>query len=224
MRGMGQEGLVTAEWIWRTRAEAGRELARLLRRKQELRQELHQPITVVGVAEAGLPVAAAVATELELPLARWTVRRLTVPEQTGRGCGALAPGGVEVWNEATALPLGLAAGSLGREELVARHHLSLRAAMANDSPATALRGRRLLVVDDAIVGGATMVAALASLRRLEAKEVSVAVPLATPAGLARLALVPQRLTVLRTLELPQRPATGYGGGPGHGADSASSSR
>jgi len=221
---MDQAGLVRQDWIWRSRAEAGRELARLLRRRQGLREETRQPITVVGVADAGLPVAAAVATELELPLARWTVRRLTVPEQTGRGCGALAPGGVEVWNEAASRRLGLAVGSLGREELVARHHLALRAAMAGDSPAAALRGRRLLVVDDAIVGGATMVAALASLRRLAAKEVSVAVPLATRAGMARLALAPERFTVLRSLEPRQSPANCYGCGPGYGADSASSSR
>jgi putative phosphoribosyl transferase len=221
---MGQEGLVKVQGIWRDRAEAGRELAQRLRRTRELADGMRRGTTVVGLAEAGLPVAAAVATELELPLARWTVRRLTVPEQTGRGCGALAPGGVEVWNEAMARRLGLAVGSLGREELVARHHLALRAAMAADSPAAALRGRRLLLVDDAIVGGATMVAALASLRRVHAKEVCVAVPLATRAGMARLALAPERFTVLRSLEPRQRPGNCYGCGPWYGADSASSSR
>lgn len=208
--------------IWRNRSEAGLELALQLCRSQPLHKELARNTTVVGLAEAGLPVAAAVATALELPLTRWTVRRLTVPEQTGRGCGALAPGGVEVWDEAAARRLGL--GTLGREELVARHHLALRAAMAGDSPAAALRGRRLLVVDDAIVGGATMAAALTSLRRQKAADLQVAVPLATRAGLARLPLQPERLIVLRRLEPPDHPDQCYGCGPECPADAASSSR
>lgn len=219
---MAQEGAVQRARIWRDRAEAGQELALHLGRSQSLRRELGRNTTVVGLAEAGLPVAAAVAAALELPLARMTVRRLTVPEQTGRGCGALAPGGVEVWDEPAARRLGL--GTLGREDLVARHHLALRAAMAGDCPATALRGRRLLVVDDAIVGGATMAAALASLRRLEAADLKVAVPLAARAGLARLALGPERLIVLRGLEPAGHPDHCYGCGPGCPADSASSSR
>jgi predicted phosphoribosyltransferase len=219
---MGQEGLVSAQWIWRDRVEAGRALAQRLRQRQPLSEAMRRSTTVVGLAEVGLPVAAAVAAELRLPLARWSVRRLIVPEQTGRGCGALAPGGVEVWDEAAARRLGL--GILGREELVARHLLALRAASARDTPAAALRGRHLLVVDAAIVGGATMAAALASLRRLEASEVSVAVPLATRTGVTRLSLAPQRLTRLRSLEPCHWPGDGYGRGAADGADSASSSR
>ena len=200
---------------WPNRAAAGLELAQRLRRLG-----FAPPgTTVVGLARAGLAVAEALAGELGLPLARWSICRLTVPEQTGRGCGALAPGGVEVWDGKAARRLGL--GTLGHDDLVARHHLALRARRAGDSPADALRGRPLLVVDDAIEGGATMAAALASLRRIGAGELRVAVPLARREGLERLSLAAHQLQVLRQLAPHERACRCYGGEPARGLEATS---
>jgi len=157
--------------LWNDRAAAGRELAAQLQGWHGDHQAL-----VIGLPRGGVAVAAVLADALELPLSTWAVRKLAHPAEPEVAVGALAPGGVLLWDEPYLqqqhLPLEL------RRQLVQEQdqELQRRQRLFADPPAAALRGRHLLVVDDGVATGLTARAALTSLRRCVPSRLVLAVP------------------------------------------------
>ncbi|MEV6931809.1 phosphoribosyltransferase family protein, partial [Dactylosporangium sp. NPDC051485] len=175
------------------RAEAGRHLAERLGREQA-------GSVVLGVPGGGVPVAVEVAAGLRAPLEPLVVQRLGVPFQPELTMAAVGPGGALAVN-----PDMLRASGTGPDELAAevdraraeaadraRHLFAVR-------PAFDLRGRRVIVVDDAIVTGATARAASRAARVAGAAHVTVAVPVAAGRGLAGLPAVADRVVHLDTV-------------------------
>jgi putative phosphoribosyl transferase len=157
--------------LWRDRRQAGAQLA------LALQAWLGDPQTVViGLPRGGVVVAAAVADALQLPLASWAVRKLAQPTAPEVAVGAIAPGGVLLWDEPYLRQLHL--DPLLRRRLVAEQDQELRRRqrLYGDPPASALRGRHLLVVDDGVATGLTVRAALQSLRQVRPSRLTLAVP------------------------------------------------
>lgn len=157
--------------LWADRDEAGRQLAQ---RCADLRD---RPGTLLlGLPRGGVAVAAAMAEELHLPLASWSVRKLTDPAWPELAIGAVAPGGVVLWAEEnrTGAPL----SQDRRRELVRHEQLEMarRQRRYGDPVPELLRGRHLVVVDDGIATGLTARAALLSLQRLQPASLCLAVP------------------------------------------------
>ena len=151
--------------IWPDRRHAGRALA------QQLSNWHGRPhALVVGLPRGGIVVAAEVARQLRLPLASWAVRKLAHP------LGAMAPGGVLIWDEDNARAYGLDSSQRQRLELEQRQELERRQQLYGDPPLAALRHRPLLVVDDGVATGLTVRAAVQSLRQAEPKALVLAVP------------------------------------------------
>ena len=121
-------------------------------------------------------VAAEVARQLNLPLASWAVRKLAHPQAPELALGAIAPAGVQIWDEASARAYRLDAPL--RQSIVAeqRRELERRQRLYGDPPAAALRDRPLLVVDDGVATGLTVRAALQSLRLSVPSQLVLAVP------------------------------------------------
>lgn len=157
--------------LWRDRSHAGQALAGQLHRWSHQANAL-----VVGLPRGGIVVAAVLAQQLQLPLASWAVRKLAHPQAPELALGALAPGGVEIWDEASARAYGL--NTTLRQRIVAeqRRELERRQQLYGDPPAAALRQRALLVVDDGVATGLTVRAALQSLRQCEPSQLVLAVP------------------------------------------------
>lgn len=139
------------------------------------------PTMVLGVPRGGVPVAYEVALALHVPLDIWLVRKIGMPHQEELAAGAIADGGVEIWNEDVLAYDGLKPADLAatvaheRAELERRRHV-----YCGDHRAPDVRGRRIVLVDDGIATGASLFAAIASLRKAGAHEVFVAVPVAPP--------------------------------------------
>ncbi|GAA2367018.1 phosphoribosyltransferase family protein [Dactylosporangium salmoneum] len=174
------------------RAEAGRHLAERLRREPA-------GSVVLGVPGGGVPVAVEVAAGLGAPLDPLVVQRLGVSFQPELTMAAVGPGGAlavnpEVLRSSGTCPDELAAEvDRARAEAAdrTRHLLTVR-------PTSDLRGRRVIVVDDAIVTGATARAASRAARVAGAAHVTVAVPVAAGPGLAGLPAVADRVVHLDT--------------------------
>jgi len=157
--------------LWRDRRQAGAELA------LELQAWHADPqAVVIGLPRGGVVVAAAVAQALDLPLASWAVRKLAQPTAPEVAVGAIAPGGVLLWDEPYLRQLHL--DPLLRRRLVAEQDQELRRRqrLYGDPPAGALRDRHLLVVDDGVATGLTVRAALLSLRQVRPARLALAVP------------------------------------------------
>jgi len=164
-------GLAPQPPLWRDRHQAGAELAHAL-------QAWHgdPQAVVIGLPRGGVVVAAAVAQALELPLASWAVRKLAQPTAPEVAVGAIAPGGVLLWDEPYLRQLHL--DPLLRRRLVAEQDQELRRRqrLYGDPPAGSLRDRHLLVVDDGVATGLTVRAALLSLRQVRPARLALAVP------------------------------------------------
>ncbi|MFO7629036.1 MAG: phosphoribosyltransferase family protein [Prochlorococcaceae cyanobacterium] len=160
--------------FWSDRRQAGQELAQRLASWHGQAQRG----VVIGLPRGGVEVAAEVARALGLPLATWAVRKLAQPANPELALGAIAPGGVELWDEPYAGHLRLDAAS--RRQIVAeqQQELQRRQRLYGDPAAAELAGRDLLVIDDGIATGMTVRAALISLRQLGPASLTLAVPVA----------------------------------------------
>lgn len=177
--------------LWIDREDAGRQLARACPDLKE------QPDTwLLGLPRGGVAVAAAMAEELQLPLASWAVRKLADPRWPELAIGAVAPGGVVLWAEHR--PTAADLSTQERRTLVrqAQGEMARRQHRFGDPAPEQLRSRHLVVVDDGIATGFTARAALLSLRRLMPASLTLAVPVLDALLLPDFELLVERLIAL----------------------------
>jgi len=156
------------------RCDAGRALA------SALEGERGPNTVVVGLARGGAEVAAVVARALEAPLDVVAVRKIGHPLQPEYGIGAVTPGdGVYVRRRD-----GLTAEQLARTvEGAKTKAVQLDRRLHAEHPRLELRGKTVLVVDDGLATGATMIAALRWAKAAGAVRVVAAVPVAPASSL-----------------------------------------
>lgn len=159
---------------FRDRREAGRVLA-----SHCAAYRGRTDVVVLGLPRGGVPVAYEVAKELGAALDVFLVRKLGVPGREELAMGAVASGGVIVLN-----PDVLQHGALGPEvvERVADRErgelLRREVTYRGGRGMVDLAGRAVLLVDDGIATGASMRAAVESVRQHAPARVVVAVPTA----------------------------------------------
>lgn len=174
---------------FKDRAEAGLRLA------EGLPQFRERPDTVVlGLARGGVPLAAAAAAELYLPFGAVLVRKLGIPGRAETAFGALA------WCQGDVVRLvnkplkehllarGINEAALDAVEASERKELRRRAA-GYPGIDQDLRGKTAILVDDGLATGATMRAAVESVRAAGAGTVIAAVPVASLEAATSLARV-----------------------------------
>ncbi|MBI5774264.1 MAG: phosphoribosyltransferase [Verrucomicrobia bacterium] len=171
---------------FRNRVEAGRALAKKLARYT------HRPdVLILALPRGGVPVGREVARALHAPLDVFLVRKLGVPGHEELAMGAIATGGVQVLNEEVVKSLNIpnhaiaAAAAREQRELERRER-----AYRGNRPAPSVAGRTVIVIDDGIATGSTMLAAVEALRRQRPARIVIATPVAardTAAKLGRVA-------------------------------------
>jgi putative phosphoribosyl transferase len=160
----------------RDRVDAGRRLAALL---SDLEGAPHT--IVLGLPRGGVPVAAAVASALELPLDILVVRKLGVPGFEEVAFGAIASGGIEVLNHNVMMSSQIDDEAINRVRTEQIAELRRRERMyRGDRPSLDVSGKTVIVVDDGTATGATMRAAVEALRTAEPESIIVAVGVAPP--------------------------------------------
>jgi putative phosphoribosyl transferase len=168
--------------VFRDRADAGRVLAGLLEGFRG------SDALVLAIPAGGYPVAAELARRLGLPLDVAVVSKITPSWNTEVGYGAVAFDGTVSINEPAAASLGIdaserAAGIEAASRKVARRVALLRGGAA----APNLSGRPVLLVDDGLASGFTMITAIEALEKLGAGAITVAVPTGHAEAVGRIA-------------------------------------
>jgi erythromycin esterase-like protein/predicted phosphoribosyltransferase len=161
---------------FRDRTEAGRLLA------EELRQYAHRDdVVVLGLPRGGVPVAFEVAQALDAPLDVFLVRKLGVPGHEELAFGAIATGGTRVLHKQVAESLDLPPEWIEAIDAKERRELERRdRAYRGDRPPPDVAGKTVILVDDGLATGSTMLAAVHAIRADDPARVVVAVPVADP--------------------------------------------
>jgi putative phosphoribosyl transferase len=142
-------------------------------------------LLVLGLARGGIPVGWEVAKSLRAPLDVFLVRKLGVPHWEELAMGALASGGGVVVNDSLMRNLGIsdedlqAAITRETEELHRRE-----TAYRGDRPPVDVADKTVILVDDGIATGASMLAAVRAVRAGNPAQIVVAVPVG-PASACR---------------------------------------
>jgi len=179
---------------FRDRIDAGRRLGALLSAYENATETI-----VLGLPRGGVPVAAAVASSLGLPLDVLIVRKLGVPGFSEVAFGAIASGGVEVLNEDVIRSAHIDEPSIDlvraeqSRELARREH-----AYRGARPPLDVAGKTVIVVDDGTATGATMRAAVEALRVAAPKKIIVAVGVAPPDVMRRLREIADEVVAVLT--------------------------
>lgn len=174
------------------RRGAGRQLA------QRLQAYANQPDAIVlSVPRGGVPVGYEIAQALHLPLDICLVRKLGLPHNKEIAMGAIAANGVRVlnyqviaWEGTSDHEIETVAAKelreLQRRDHVYRGHRAL----------PELRGKTVILVDDGLATGSSMLAAIQIVQQQQPAKVIVAVPVAPKSTCEEIAAMVDQLICL----------------------------
>jgi putative phosphoribosyl transferase len=166
--------------IYTDRASAGRALGAEL---EHLRAS--EPL-VLGLPRGGVPVAAAVRDVIGGDLDILLVRKLGVPWQPELAMGAIGEGGVQVLNPYVVGHTGIMPQQLAEIEESERVELERRrVVLRGDTEPIAPVGRTVVIVDDGMATGATVVVACRIVQQQQPARIVVAVPVSSAEALRR---------------------------------------
>jgi len=178
---------------FRDRELAGRELAEALGRHAGER------LAVIGLPRGGVPVAAEVARVLGAPLDVRIVRKIGAPGQPELGLGAVAEGGHIYLDRASVAQVGATDEHLSRTLERERREVEDRVRRLRGARrAVELRDRTVVLVDDGIATGGTVLAAVRAIRDERPRAVVLAAPVAARASIATLEREVDDVVVLQT--------------------------
>jgi predicted phosphoribosyltransferase len=182
--------------IFANREAAGRDLGRAL-----LRLGLRGKLVVLGLPRGGIPVACEVGAALRAPVDALVVRKLGAPFNPELALGAIAFGGVTVYNDDLLAEFGLCEADLAPirarelEELQRRERVYRR-----NRPPLGIADATVIIVDDGMATGATMHAAVMATRALNPARIIVAVPTAASDAVGRIERVADQVVALEAPE------------------------
>jgi putative phosphoribosyl transferase len=169
--------------MFRDRVDAGRQLA------MRLAVYANRPdVLVLGIPRGGVPVAFEVSRAIGVPLDVVIVRKLGTPGQKELAMGAIASGGARILNQQVIAELDITEEQIANVTTtetaeLRRRELLYRGVRPDISP----RDRIVILVDDGIATGSSMLVAVSTLRTLAPKKIIVAIPVAPSYAEGRIA-------------------------------------
>jgi putative phosphoribosyl transferase len=158
---------------FKDREAAGRTVAGMLKKYKD------SGALVLAIPAGGVPVAVAIAHELNLSLEVIPVSKVLFPWTTEGGFGAVAFDGTEWIDQAAVDNFGLKTEQIEKAVAQARAKVERRNARLRGNRALPELGNStVILVDDGIAAGSTMRTAIAALRKRGAGRIVVAVPTA----------------------------------------------
>lgn len=170
--------------VFRDRGEAGRMVGRMLTSAAEPLGEA----MVLAIPAGGVPVGMEVKEMLGLAFDLMIVRKLQIPDNPEAGFGAMTLDGTVFTNDRLMAQLGLTQAETDAAKNRVHRELERRnTPFRGGRPFPDLTGRDVILVDDGLASGFTMLAYIAMAKKAKAVKTIVAVPKAPQRTIDRLA-------------------------------------
>jgi putative phosphoribosyl transferase len=176
--------------MFQDRADAGRALARLLVKFRGI------PGIVLAVPRGGVPVGAEVACELGMPLEPFPCKKIGHPLNPEYAIGAVTMED-RLLSDRTDVSQDYVEAETDRLRRVMREQMQR---LTDGRPSRPVEGMTVILVDDGIATGSTLLGCLPMLRRRNPARIVIAVPVAPPDALERLRAVADEVLCLHTEE------------------------
>lgn len=161
------------------RRDAGVQLASRLKEYKD-----RTGVLALALPRGGVATGYEIAHYLNVPLDIVIVRKIGFPGQPELGIGAVSETGTVVLNESIISTYGVPKDYIEREISKQKKEISRRVELYRKGKRLpSLEGKTIILVDDGVATGATMKAAITTLREEKLKKLIVALPVA-PAGMA----------------------------------------
>jgi putative phosphoribosyl transferase len=170
-------------FVFSDRHDAGKKLGFFL----TSRPLLQEPV-VIAIPAGGVPVGVEIARILRAPLSLAIVRKIQVPGNTEAGFGAVSWDGHVLINEQLRNTLGLSQNEVDTAIAATRRNIRDRIArFATGRPFPDLTKKCVILTDDGLASGYTMLAAVTSIRTMNPQRVIVAIPTSSASSAERIA-------------------------------------
>ena len=167
--------------VFENRYDAGRQLA------AKLTEYKKQSAVVLAIPNGGVLVALNVALALEADDYNLIIsRKIPLPLSPEGGFGAVTDDGTTILNEEMVKRFGLSPQQINYGVSQVRVDIRQRSLLYHkDRPPSVVKGKTVLMVDDGLASGYTMMAAVESIRYRQPREIIVAVPVASATALKK---------------------------------------
>lgn len=142
---------------------------------------------VLALPRGGVPVAKEIADILHLPLNVFISRKLGAPSNSELAVGAIAEGDSVLIDDELIKKLTITDQVL--EEIITeqKKELKRRASVyRKGSPLPSLGGKKILLVDDGVATGSTILAAIKGIKKYNLRSLSLAIPVCSSSALEKL--------------------------------------
>jgi len=179
--------------IFENRFDAGRQLA------EKLMQYRGKSVVVLAIPNGGVPVALQVALALGADLDLVISRKLPLPLRPEGGFGAVADDGTVIYNQEMVKRMGLTQQQISYQVSKVRGDIQQRSLLYRSSrPLSSVSDKTVIIVDDGLASGYTMLAAVESIRRKRPREIVAAVPTASALAVKKVEKVADRVVTVVT--------------------------
>lgn len=162
--------------MFRDRRDAGVQLASRLKQYKGMRGAL-----ILALPRGGVVTGLEIARSLNVPLDVLIVRKIGAPFQPELAAGAVSETGTVVLNQYVVSSYGITKSYIGDEVSRQKEEISRRIKLYRMGKGIGeLEGKIIILVDDGVATGATMKAAIATLKREKIEKLVVALPVAPP--------------------------------------------
>lgn len=157
--------------MFQNREEAGKLLTR------KLENYKRKDVMVLGIPRGGVVVGKVIAQKLNVPLDIIVVKKIGAPSNPELAIGAVGPGNVVYWDKDLIGRLGISkveSSKLKAQSLKERKEKEK--VLRGEKEPLDTRGKTMILVDDGVATGATVLAAQKALQKMGAGTVILAVP------------------------------------------------
>lgn len=159
--------------VFQDRNHAGNVLANLMK------DYANSDAIIFGIPAGGVPVAVPLASKLNLELDLAVVSKITLPWNTEAGYGAVAFDGTVELNRDIINQIGLDNEQIDEGIRTASNKVNRRLERFRGSkPFPEINNRKVVLVDDGIASGYTMIAAVKAMKKSGAEKIIISVPTA----------------------------------------------